>query len=187
MPFVPHPSERPDIPYYHHQPPPFERTRRRDPRSERPDFWYQNAPLMRNADIVQDDELTDWNFSYAAWADPVVGRSDTGRCPFGLGERSTRHRDRVDVGLEDERASICFVVCVDLIISMLCWAVLSYKSNSSTVSNKSIKQAIHRPTNQESSMTIKHNQTSTIIKNHQSCRSSAINHQSSITVCGDQW
>eukprot|EP00913_Durusdinium_trenchii_P027570 g25860.t1 len=30
----------------------------------KPDFWYQNAPLMRNADIVQDDELTDWNFSY---------------------------------------------------------------------------------------------------------------------------
>lgn len=27
-----------------------------------PDFWFRNAPLMRNADIVEDDELADWNF-----------------------------------------------------------------------------------------------------------------------------
>lgn len=33
----------------------------------RPDFWFRNAPLMRNADIVEDDELADWNFYHDPW------------------------------------------------------------------------------------------------------------------------
>ena len=33
----------------------------------RPDFWFRNAPLMRNADIVEEDELTDWNFYPDSW------------------------------------------------------------------------------------------------------------------------
>lgn len=35
-------------------------------RLARPDFWFRNAPLMRNADIVEDDELTDWNFLHVS-------------------------------------------------------------------------------------------------------------------------
>ncbi|CAE8622000.1 unnamed protein product, partial [Polarella glacialis] len=30
-----------------------------------PDFWFQNAPLLRNSDIVRlDDDLMDWNFQF---------------------------------------------------------------------------------------------------------------------------
>lgn len=56
----------------------------------RPDFWFRNAPLMRNADIVEEDELTDWNFYPDSWLEMTsLGSLQLKEC-IRLGPRGGR-------------------------------------------------------------------------------------------------
>jgi len=62
-----------------------------------PDFWFRNAPLMRNADIVEEDELTDWNF----YPDRVFGFV---KCVFKLmdGWDTDAHTEETGAALQEE-------------------------------------------------------------------------------------
>ena len=69
----------------------------------RPDFWFRNAPLMRNADIVEEDELTDWNFYPDSWLEMTSLDSLQLKECIRLGPRGGRSLDIwTHLDLEDQ-------------------------------------------------------------------------------------